>query len=94
MVGAGLKQRVALIVLKQQVAQQNNEVETRLLRTLQWVNNQLESHQKLDYMFICNETWTIDNNLMTPTLKIKRNVIEKKYAELVGKGLKGDVIWQ
>ena len=94
MVGAGLKQPVALIVLKQQVAQQNNEVETRLLRTLQWVNNQLESHQKLDYMFICNETWTIDNNLMTPTLKIKRNVIEKKYAELVGKGLKGAAIWQ
>ena len=93
-VGAGLKQPVALIVLKQSLSHQNNEVEAGLLRTLQWVNNQLESHQKLDYLFICNETWTIDNDLMTPTLKIKRNVIEKKYAELVGKAFVGDILWQ
>ena len=25
------------------------------------------------------DPWTVDNNLMTPTMKIKRNIIEARY---------------
>lgn len=93
-IGSGLKQPVALIVLKLSMTNQNSDIEKELLCTLQWVNNQLESHQKIDYLFICQEAWTIENDLITPTLKIKRNAIEQKFSALVGKELNGDIIWQ
>ncbi len=93
-VGSGLKQPVALIVVKGSIERHCSDIENSLRETLHWVNKQLESHEKIDYLFICQETWAIENDLLTPTLKIKRNVIEKKYAECVGKELIGDIIWQ
>ena len=32
-------------------------------------------------IYITNEPFTIENNLLTPTLKIKSNEIRKKYAK-------------
>lgn len=34
---------------------------------------------------VARELWTIDNNLMTPTMKVKRNKIEKRYGTLISK---------
>ncbi len=93
-VGSGLKQPVALVVLTGDVKSHNSDIEKRLQATLLWVNRQLETHQKLDYIFICQEAWTIENDLMTPTMKIKRNMIEKKYNNLVEKERTGEVVWQ
>lgn len=92
--GSGLKQPVALIVLKQSIAKKDIVTEKALRSTLQWVNQQLESHQKVDYLFICHEAWTIENNLITPTLKIKRNVIEQEFNALIAKEITSDIIWQ
>jgi long-subunit acyl-CoA synthetase (AMP-forming) len=33
-------------------------------------------------MIVLKEDWTIENNCLTPTLKIKRPIIEKKYLAL------------
>ena len=93
-VGSGLKQPVALVVLKVTVEGHSNDIENSLRETLQWVNKRLEAHQRIDYLFICQETWTIENDLMTPTMKIKRNIIEEKYNNFVERELSGDVIWQ
>jgi long-chain acyl-CoA synthetase len=30
-------------------------------------------------LVVLREPWSVDNNKMTPTLKIKRNVIEKEF---------------
>ncbi|MDA8483414.1 AMP-binding protein [Pseudomonas resinovorans] len=43
------------------------------------VNAGLESHQQLDYAVVVKDAWTIENGFLTPTLKIKRNVIESHY---------------
>jgi long-chain acyl-CoA synthetase len=92
--GSGLKQPIALIVLKLSITSKNSDTEKELRSTLLWVNKQLESHQKIDYLLICREAWTIDNDLITPTLKIKRNLIEQKYSTFVAKDISGDIIWQ
>jgi long-subunit acyl-CoA synthetase (AMP-forming) len=91
--GSGLKQPIALIVLKLSITHLSRDAEEELRSTLLWVNEQLESHQKIDYLLICREAWTIENDLITPTLKIKRNLIEKKYSTFVAKDLSGDIIW-
>ena len=32
-------------------------------------------------MVVVKEAWTVENGLTTPTLKIKRNQVDKKYEE-------------
>ncbi|MFB1000249.1 MAG: AMP-binding protein, partial [Colwellia sp.] len=62
LIGSGMKQPVALIVLKAAANKRDAEVVNRLQRTLSQVNAELESHEKIDYLFICKEIWSIENN--------------------------------
>jgi long-subunit acyl-CoA synthetase (AMP-forming) len=94
LVGSGLKQPIALVVLNETTKTNNAEIEYSLEKTILVVNEKLESHQKLAYIIICKEVWSIENELLTPTMKIKRNLIEEKYNELVTKELSGYVIWE
>ena len=45
----------------------------------QKINPKLENHEKLHNIVVIRDAWTIENNLLTPTMKIKRNAIEKTY---------------
>lgn len=42
-------------------------------------NGELQAHEELQALVIVREPWTIENGLLTPTLKIKRPVIEMTY---------------
>ncbi len=44
------------------------------------VNEQLDPHERLDFVVVVPEQWTVESGFVTPTLKIKRNVVEKHYA--------------
>ncbi|AMO22735.1 AMP-binding protein [Ramlibacter solisilvae] len=46
---------------------------------LEEVNATLESHEKLASLVVVKEPWSIDNGFLTPTMKIRRNVIEERY---------------
>lgn len=52
-----------------------------LEKTLKIVNTKLDAHERLHNIVVVNEEWNIENKLLTPTMKIKRNSIEKKYKE-------------
>ena len=43
------------------------------------INSKLALHEKLHNIVVIAEDWTIENNLLTPTMKIKRKAIEKIY---------------
>jgi long-chain acyl-CoA synthetase len=47
---------------------------------MQVVNEQLDPHERLDFVVVVPEQWTVESGFVTPTLKIKRNVVEKHYA--------------
>ena len=40
----------------------------------------LEPHERLGRIVVVGESWTVDNGLLTPTLKIRREAIERRYA--------------
>ena len=44
------------------------------------VNAQVESHEQLSFLAIVSERWTPENGYLTPTLKLRRSVIEAAYA--------------
>ena len=79
-VGDGLPQPIALVVLSERgKAKSKEDLIASLKTTLEVVNPKLDSHEKLHNIVVLTEDWTIENNLLTPTMKIKRNAIEKIY---------------
>ncbi len=81
--GADRAQPVALAVFKDVADEARAQIEQRLQLALQQLNNTLESHEQLARIIVVFEQWTTDNGLMTPTLKIRRHEIERRYAKLV-----------
>lgn len=80
-VGTGLPQPIALITLsgagKKKATQ---ELLTRLKEMIVQINGALDAHEKLDKVVVLKDEWTVENGLLTPSFKIKRNQIEKKYS--------------
>ena len=55
------------------------EVTPELEALLSSVNSQVEEYEKLQFIAVVRDQWDISNNFLTPTLKIKRDVIESTY---------------
>jgi len=62
---------------------------------LKVVNAQLDPHERLDFVAVVPEQWSVESGFVTPTLKIKRNVVEKHYEGHFEKWAKvrKDVVW-
>ena len=57
-----------------------DRLEASLAAHLKAINATLDPHEQLDCMVVTTEAWTVDNDLVTPTLKVKRNRIEDMFA--------------
>jgi long-subunit acyl-CoA synthetase (AMP-forming) len=83
-VGSELKQPIMLVSLSDAGrAKPKVEVEAGLITDMEAVNATLEPHEAIGKIVVVKDTWTIDNHLMTPTMKVKRNEIEKRYGALI-----------
>jgi long-chain acyl-CoA synthetase len=82
-VGSGMTQPVALIQLAEHAPDDRDHVSRQLESDLETLNRELEPHERLASLLVVSETWEVDNGLLTPTLKIKRDVIEARYAGLI-----------
>ncbi|MCR2747909.1 AMP-binding protein [Limnobacter parvus] len=84
--GPSFSQPFALVMLPleehKQVEQNPNgaaRVESEMTELLNHVNGQLEAHEKLSCIVVVKDLWSMENGFLTPTMKIKRNVIEANY---------------
>lgn len=96
-VGAGLKQPIMIVTLVQPNSKSKEALEKGLIEDMQAVNATLEAHEQIAKIIVAKEIWSIDNNLMTPTMKVKRNEVEKHYAALLEKhadDYKTKVVWE
>jgi long-subunit acyl-CoA synthetase (AMP-forming) len=93
--GSGLPSPVAVVVLSeaaQYVPQE--DISSSLQTTLDKVNERLESHEKMSNIIIVDDEWTIENDLLTPTLKVKRSKLEQKYTKLINQRFADPVVWE
>lgn len=80
-VGMGIPQPIALVVLSDLAATKSrNDVIAGLEETRAGVNATLEDYERVAKIVILSEHWTIENGLITPSLKVKRHAIEHLYA--------------
>ena len=85
--GASLGQPVALVMLNGEAVSRaadgaaRQALEASLESHLQSINSTLDPHEQLDCLVIVTETWSVENDLVTPTFKVKRNRIEAVYSE-------------
>lgn len=101
-IGAGLPQPVAIVMLsegdRKHLAQgaSRDEITASLQALLKEVNPMLEAHERLSALIVAREEWTIDNGVLTPTLKIKRNVLESQFQAKLEDWAerRGEVIWE
>lgn len=81
-VGLSSPQPLALINLSETGAvTDKNSLELSLNELLTKVNSSLNTYEKISTMVIIKEPWSEENQLLTPTLKVKRNKIDELYMD-------------
>ncbi len=96
-VGMGIPQPMALVVLSTAGrAKTNDAIKDSISRTLAETNPSLEAHEKIEKAIIMKDDWSVENNLLTPTLKVKRNEVEKIHLPNYPKWFQqeGVVVWE
>jgi long-chain acyl-CoA synthetase len=99
--GANLGQPLALLMLNPDAAAKARDsagrsaLEASLAEHLKRVNAQLDPHEQLDCLVITAEAWSVENDILTPTMKVKRNKIEDVFAANYERwvGTKKKVLW-
>lgn len=95
--GANYGQPCALLMLAPDAAKQDRaEITAQIKAQLDSVNATLDPHEQLDFVAVVKDNWTVENGFITPTLKIKRNVVEATYGPHLDAwyARREPVIWQ
>lgn len=82
-VGSGMPNAMVLCTLSETARKHATEqLQDILHHALAAVNKSLEHHEQLAKLIVLPEEWTIQNGLLTPTLKIKRKMIDASFGDL------------
>ncbi len=87
--GESMPQPFGMVVLsdaarnKAKEAPFRDELSRTLKDHLEKTNARLSAHEQLEKIVVVREPWTIENGALTPTMKVRRTAIEKRYADKV-----------
>ena len=79
--GMGLVQPIALISLNNPQSASEANIEKSLLETLEHVNALSSKHEKINKLVVFKKPWAEDCGFFTPTMKIKRHIVDAKYKD-------------
>ena len=82
LIGSGMAAPILLAIAHRYTEFDQSRYDKKLQTIIQTINTELESHQKIKGVLMIKEPWSIENGILTPTLKIKRHVLEQHYATL------------
>ncbi len=82
LLGRGFSKTVMVTVLSEAAKGLDRQVvEASVLDTIASINTEVEKHARIGAVIISSEHWTIENEILTPTLKIRRERVEAVFAE-------------
>jgi long-chain acyl-CoA synthetase len=95
-IGYGMPQPVALVQLAERAMREDRAtVNAQLEAARKRVNDQLESHARIRGILVVKSPWNIENGVLTPTMKIRRHLLEQKYADIGERWDAGEsIIWE
>ena len=99
--GVGQPAAYALLVLAEDIRPKLKDPETRstvereLAPLLEQINAKVSGYEQLQMLVIADTPWSIENGMLTPTMKIKRSKIEDQVKDKLETwyGSKGPVVW-
>ena len=100
--GANQTQPHALVMLAEESRPKmadeafRKEIEESFKKLIADVNKTVDPHEQLAFITVMSDEWSIENSFLTPTMKLKRNVVEDAYQEQVDNwyARRQPVIWQ
>ena len=96
-VGLGVPQPLMLVNISD-VGKQLKEEEliNKLIEKLESVNSELFNYKRVSTIIICKDSWTPQNGILTPTMKIKRGNVDKTYLHKYEKWHNAEqkIIWE
>ena len=100
--GSGHPQPFALVLLGEELRPKlsdssvREQIHAELEALLKQVNQEVEAFERLQFLTVVKDPWLIENGFLTPTMKMKRSMLEDTYgpkmAEWYGAGQK--VVWE
>ena len=79
-VGLGIPQPIMLVNISDLGKKlKDEELCSKLENKLNLVNSKLFNYKRVSTIVICKNEWTPQNDILTPTMKIKRGNVDKKY---------------
>ena len=83
LLGRGYSKTVMTCVLSAMAAEHDpKDIELALLERTHKINESVDKHARIGAVIISTDPWTIENEILTPTMKIRREQIELRFGEL------------
>ena len=83
LLGRGFSKTVMVAVLTAEAQNSpEQEIEDSILSTIREINQDIEKHARIGVVIVSREPWSIENEVLTPTMKIRRDKVEERFAEL------------
>jgi long-chain acyl-CoA synthetase len=64
---------------------QHNEIYNLIKREIEIISKNLNDFEKIKKITLLNKEFSIESEELTPSYKIRRNIIEKKYMDIINK---------
>jgi long-chain acyl-CoA synthetase len=91
-VGSGIPQPIALVVPSEMGKKKSREeFNQSIWKTITDINPSLEAYEKVAKAVVMKEVWSVENGLMTPSLKVKRNRVEAIHTPMYPQWFKQNV---
>ena len=83
LLGRGYSKTVIVCVLSAMAQKEDADlINNDLIAHVKQLNQTVEKHARVGAIIVSCEPWTIDNGMLTPTMKIRREQIEERFGDL------------